>query len=147
MPVITLPAHFDGERICLDTPFSLKPDTKLMVTILPEQEGAQELGSAYHQINQKLPDSCRENQSEYLPLEYETRSIEAIFDGNVLLPKETLALEPNTPVRVTIEILKQAREKASSFLNTARSLALDGPSDWSKHIEDYLYNRDNRRGE
>ena len=42
MPIIALPAHFDGERICLDEPFDLEPDTKLIVTILPKQETASE---------------------------------------------------------------------------------------------------------
>jgi hypothetical protein len=34
MKVITLQAHFDGERICLDEPFELEPNTKLIVTVL-----------------------------------------------------------------------------------------------------------------
>jgi hypothetical protein len=38
MKTITLPAHFDGKKICLDKPFNLKPNTKLMVTILPKEE-------------------------------------------------------------------------------------------------------------
>ena len=36
MPIISLPAHFDGEQICVDEPFDLKPETKLIVTILPK---------------------------------------------------------------------------------------------------------------
>jgi len=35
MPAITLKAHFDGERILLDEPFNLPPNTPLMVTVLP----------------------------------------------------------------------------------------------------------------
>lgn len=31
----SVPAHFDGERILLDEPVELEPDTRLMVTILP----------------------------------------------------------------------------------------------------------------
>jgi len=42
MPIVTLPAHFDGERICLDEPFDLEPDAKLIVTILPKQESDNE---------------------------------------------------------------------------------------------------------
>ncbi|GAK57683.1 hypothetical protein U27_04650 [Candidatus Vecturithrix granuli] len=38
MPLLTLPAHFDGERICLDEPFILKPDARLMVVVLPESK-------------------------------------------------------------------------------------------------------------
>ena len=32
--MIAVPAHFDGERICLDEPFDLEPNAKLIVTIL-----------------------------------------------------------------------------------------------------------------
>jgi hypothetical protein len=38
MNPITLRAHFDGEQICLDEPFELEPDTKLIVTILPKKQ-------------------------------------------------------------------------------------------------------------
>jgi len=37
MPIISLSAHFDGKWICLDEPFDLELDTKLIVTVLPEQ--------------------------------------------------------------------------------------------------------------
>ena len=36
MPVTTLSAHFDGKQIIIDEPFKLKPNTKLLVTVLPE---------------------------------------------------------------------------------------------------------------
>jgi hypothetical protein len=32
---ITLKAHFDGKQICLDEPYALQPDSKLIVTVLP----------------------------------------------------------------------------------------------------------------
>ncbi len=35
MPMVTLQAHFDGERIVLDEPFDLPAHTPLMVTLLP----------------------------------------------------------------------------------------------------------------
>ena len=38
MPIISLPAHFDGKRICLDEPYDLEPDTKQK--IMKEIEGA-----------------------------------------------------------------------------------------------------------
>lgn len=37
MPIIALPAYFDGERICLDETFELEQDAKLIVTVLPKQ--------------------------------------------------------------------------------------------------------------
>lgn len=38
MSIVALPAHYDGERICLDEEYDLKPYSKLIVTILPEEE-------------------------------------------------------------------------------------------------------------
>lgn len=35
MPTVTLKAHYDGERIVLDEPFEIPPNTALMVTVLP----------------------------------------------------------------------------------------------------------------
>jgi predicted DNA-binding antitoxin AbrB/MazE fold protein len=73
-----------------------------------------------------------------------SRTIEAIFDGEVLRPQEPLELQPNTIVRITIEDSAIVESNSKSFLQTARSLNLDGPSDWSEKIEDYLYgNRTN----
>ena len=42
MNAINLPAHFDGERIVLDEPFDLKPHTRLIVTVLPEDLSSQD---------------------------------------------------------------------------------------------------------
>ncbi len=35
MPSVSLKAHFDGEKIQLDEPFDLPPNTPLLVTVLP----------------------------------------------------------------------------------------------------------------
>lgn len=32
---ISIPAHFDGERILLDEPVELEPNARLIVTVLP----------------------------------------------------------------------------------------------------------------
>ncbi len=72
-----------------------------------------------------------------------TKSVEAVFDGQVLRPEEPLELKPNTRVRITIEVTPASERKTRSFLRTARSLNLTGPSDWSEHIEDYLYRKPN----
>ena len=63
-----------------------------------------------------------------------TRTVIAIFDGEVLRPDEPLDLEPNTRVRITIEALKPLAKKTLSVLDTAASLNLEGPSDWSEKI-------------
>ncbi len=65
-----------------------------------------------------------------------TQTLEATFDGKVLRPDIPLKLRPHTRVRVTVETIKAVKKKRS-FLRTARALKLEGPRDWSTHIEDY----------
>jgi hypothetical protein len=72
-----------------------------------------------------------------------TTTMEATFDGEMLRLDEPLELKPNTRVRITIEKADQNGKKARSFLKTARSLRLQGPTDWSARIEDYLYKLEN----
>jgi predicted DNA-binding antitoxin AbrB/MazE fold protein len=72
-----------------------------------------------------------------------SRTVEAIFDGEVLRPEEPLELKANTRVRITVEERPSPDLKRRSFLKTARSLNLDGPPDWSERIEDYLYGNPN----
>ncbi len=36
MNVVTLKAHYDGKQICLDEPFDLQPDTRLLVLVPSE---------------------------------------------------------------------------------------------------------------
>lgn len=69
-------------------------------------------------------------------------TVNATFDGEVLRPDEPIDIEPNTRVRITIDSSEQPEEKTMSFLDTAASLNLEGPSDWSERFEDYLYGRD-----
>ena len=76
-----------------------------------------------------------------------SQTIEAIFDGKVILPDEPIALEPNTRVRVVIETVAQPEAEARpSFLRVARSLKLDGPADWSTVVDDTLYGDEAQRG-
>lgn len=63
-----------------------------------------------------------------------TKSLHATFDGLVLRLDEPVELAPNTRVRITIETIDAPAEKTVSFLQTARSLNLQGPSDWSAHL-------------
>lgn len=65
MPIVTLPAHFDGERICLDEPFDLETDAKLIVTILPKQEPDNEHEAWLLLSSQRLEDAYGENEPEY----------------------------------------------------------------------------------
>ena len=63
-----------------------------------------------------------------------TKTLEAIFDGEVLRLIEPIELEPNTQVRLTLEVEEVKEKKPVSFLQTAQSLDLDGPSDWSEKL-------------
>ncbi len=67
-----------------------------------------------------------------------TQIVDAIYDGSVLRPDVALSLEPNTRVRLTFEVLPPTAD-SSSFLQTARSLELSGPPDWSANLDSYLY--------
>jgi predicted DNA-binding antitoxin AbrB/MazE fold protein len=68
-----------------------------------------------------------------------SRTVQAVFDGEVFRPTEEVDLEPNTRVRITIEESDAPKTKAYSFLDTAASLNLEGPPDWSERIDEYLY--------
>jgi len=60
----------------------------------------------------------------------------AMFDGEVFRPEEPVSLSPNTQVRITVELAEAGQEgkKKASFLETARSLKLQGPPDWSSRL-------------
>ncbi len=75
------------------------------------------------------------------------KSIEAVFDGKVICPDEPLELEPNTRVRILIERVIPDSKKSISFLQTARSLRLEGSEDWAENIENYLYSESPDHGE
>lgn len=78
-------------------------------------------------------------------------TFEATFDGEVFRPNEKVDLEPDTKVKVTVEepkdekklklveMPKKGKGEPYAFLKYARSLNLDGPSDFSKNLDDYLY--------
>jgi predicted DNA-binding antitoxin AbrB/MazE fold protein len=63
--------------------------------------------------------------------------IEAVYDGEVLRPEEPLPIKPNTRVTVTVEVPVSSGRRAS-FLETALSIHLQGPPDWSENIDSYL---------
>ena len=78
-----------------------------------------------------------------------TTTIDATFDGEVSRPSQPVALEPNTPVKLTVETASPPKVddeqsaktgKPYSFFEVARSLRIeDGPPDWSANIDKYLY--------
>lgn len=70
------------------------------------------------------------------------QQVEAVFDGTVLHPKEPIALAKGTQVRLTIEPISPIAEKPRSFLQTAKSLQLEGPTDWSSNLDQYLSDKE-----
>jgi predicted DNA-binding antitoxin AbrB/MazE fold protein len=70
--------------------------------------------------------------------------VEAVYDGTVLRPDTELGLQPNTRVRLTVEVLPPAEAAPPSFLRTARSMGLSGPTDWSANLDSYLYGDNDR---
>jgi hypothetical protein len=58
MKVISLSAYFDGQSIQLDEPYQLEPNTKLIVTVIPEQTSEREtwLSWSSHQLNRAYND-------------------------------------------------------------------------------------------
>jgi len=78
-----------------------------------------------------------------------TTTIEATFDGEVFRPTQPVPLEPNTPVKLTVETgtppkatdeATTTKGKPYSFFDVARSIKItDGPPDWSANVDKYLY--------
>ncbi|MFH1116068.1 MAG: hypothetical protein V1792_19310 [Pseudomonadota bacterium] len=68
-----------------------------------------------------------------------TITIEAVFDGEVLRLKRLPNLAPNTSVIVTIQPVEAEDGLPASFLQTARSVNIEGPSDLAGNVDAYLY--------
>ena len=69
-------------------------------------------------------------------------SINALFDGKVFHPEQPVRLKANTRVRIIVDNLSDENNELTSFLETAESLQLDGPSDWSENLDKYLYGQE-----
>ena len=69
-----------------------------------------------------------------------TQVIHAVFDGESFRPTEPITLAANTQVRMIIETIPA---QPRSFLQTARSISIEGPADWSSRLDTYLYECDN----
>lgn len=67
------------------------------------------------------------------------QTLEAIFDGTTLHPELPLNLEAGTRVRIIVEsVLPATGQPPKTFLQTAKSLQLQGDPDWSEDIDRYL---------
>lgn len=67
MKTMSLKAHYDGKHICLDEPFELRSNTKLMVVVLPESEPDQdeELEALYELGRQSLARAYGDDEPDY----------------------------------------------------------------------------------
>jgi len=64
MNPLSIPAHFDGERILLDAPVTLAPNTKLLVVVVPDDE--QEEREFFLQLSQQgLARAYGDDEPEY----------------------------------------------------------------------------------
>ena len=61
------------------------------------------------------------------------RTLEVVFDGEVLRPTEHLDLLPNTRMQIVFDVPDMREKSRPSFVQTGRSLKLDGPPDWSEN--------------
>jgi predicted DNA-binding antitoxin AbrB/MazE fold protein len=68
-----------------------------------------------------------------------SRTIDAVYDGKVFRPSEPVTLKPNTRVKIILDTEEEEQDQPKSFLQTARALNLEGPVDWARNIDDYLY--------
>jgi len=68
-----------------------------------------------------------------------TKTLHVIFDGNVLKPEETVNLEPDVRYLVTIERKEETGQQ--SLWDTLKKFSgkVEGPKDWSKEHDHYLY--------
>jgi len=65
MQTITLRGYFDGKHIRLDEPFELKPDTKLIITVLPEGGASEEYDAWMRFSSKRLEKAFGGNEPEY----------------------------------------------------------------------------------
>jgi Protein of unknown function DUF104 len=65
-----------------------------------------------------------------------TQVLEATFDGEVFRPVGTVKLAANTKVQLVIQT--PSDQPGTSFLDVAEQLQLEGPSDWSLRVDEYL---------
>jgi hypothetical protein len=65
MDTVTLRAHFDGQKICLDEPFDMEPNTELIVTVLPKRAPDEERADWAGLSQQSLADAYGEDEMEY----------------------------------------------------------------------------------
>jgi hypothetical protein len=76
-----------------------------------------------------------------------TRTLNAIFDGKVLRPEESLDLEPNTRCRITVEA-ESAPQSGNAWDVLDQAIgSVQAPADWTAEQDHYLYGTPKRQGD
>jgi hypothetical protein len=66
MEAISIPAHFDGKVILLDEQFELKPNARLLVTVLPDQPDEDNEHLEWLNLSiQGVANACDPDEPEY----------------------------------------------------------------------------------
>jgi hypothetical protein len=65
MDTVILHAHFDGEQILLDQPYELEPNTRLLVTVLPNGQSNGEQEEWLNLSTVSLAQAYGDNEPEY----------------------------------------------------------------------------------
>lgn len=65
MNSVVLKAHFDGNRICLDDPYPLKPDAKLLITVVLQDSDEAEREAWLATSKSNLARAYGENEPDY----------------------------------------------------------------------------------
>ena len=78
----------------------------------------------------------------------QTKTMTAIFDGEVLRPDEPVDLKPNARYLVTVtqEVQEVQAQSAWDILEEL-SGTVEGPEDWAAEHDHYLYSTPKRHGE
>jgi hypothetical protein len=76
-----------------------------------------------------------------------TKTLTALFDGEVFRPEGPIDLTPNVRYVVTVEQEAAATEGESAWDILARLAGtVEGPTDWAAEHDHYLYGTPKRRG-
>lgn len=70
-----------------------------------------------------------------------TKTIEAVFDGEILRPTAPLDLKPNTSYRISIDVPSAQSGEAGDAWAELEALAgsVEAPRDWAQEHDHYLY--------
>ncbi len=69
------------------------------------------------------------------------QAMHTVFGGKAFRPEGPVHRKPSTRVRIVNEVPEARVEEPDSFLDTARSLQLEGPADGAERFEAYLCDR------